>query len=108
MHFNEYQKEAAGTNIVKDEFKLIHAVLGLAGEAGEVCEKFKKMYRDKQGVIDNDFRKAVAGELGDVSWFLADVCTQLGLDFDYVVTSNLEKLRSRRERGTIQGNGDNR
>jgi NTP pyrophosphatase (non-canonical NTP hydrolase) len=82
--------------------------LGLANEAGEVAGKIKKIFRDKAGVIGEAERAALEGELGDVLWYLAQVCTELELSLDEVAGHNIEKLYSRLERGKIGGDGDNR
>jgi NTP pyrophosphatase (non-canonical NTP hydrolase) len=108
MEFNTYQKEAANLNFVQPEYKMLHAILGLAGETGEVTEKFKKLYRDKQGKIDEAFLSDIKKECGDVLWYLADICTQLCIDLEDVAAYNIEKLQSRAARGKIQGSGDNR
>lgn len=86
----------------------IYPVIGLAGETGEVSEKFKKIIRDKNGVITDDDKKEIAKEMGDVLWYLSQICTELGITFEEVADMNIEKLKSRKERGAIHGNGDNR
>lgn len=87
---------------------LIYPTLGLANEAGEVAGKIKKVFRDKEGVIGETERQALKSELGDVLWYLAQVCTELGLSLEDVAASNLAKLASRQERGKIGGEGDER
>ncbi len=91
----------AGDNIV-------YPTLGLAGEAGEVAEKVKKLIRDDAGVLSDERRTALAGELGDVLWYVAQVATEAGLDLDDVAQANLDKLASRAERGVLSGSGDDR
>jgi NTP pyrophosphatase (non-canonical NTP hydrolase) len=53
MTFDDYQKQALTTVLsTGDEFKdMLHWVLGINGEAGEVAEKMKKIIRDKAGVV---------------------------------------------------------
>ncbi len=87
---------------------MIYPTLGLAGEAGEVAEKVKKVIRDKGGVFDNDARAAIAKELGDVLWYVAQIASELSLDLSNVAQGNLDKLADRAQRGQLQGNGDNR
>lgn len=86
----------------------IYPVIGLAGETGEVSEKFKKIIRDKGGVIDEDSKKEILKEMGDVLWYLSQICTELGVNFEDVAQMNIDKLKSRKERGVVHGNGDNR
>lgn len=109
MDFNEYQKESRKTAIYPnpgDNF--IYPTLGLAGEAGEVANKIKKVMRDKGGLMSEAEKEEVKGELGDVLWYVAQIATELKLDLEDVVRANMKKLLSRLERGVIGGNGDNR
>ena len=91
----------AGDNIV-------YPTLGLAGEAGEVAEKVKKLLRDDGGVLSEERRAALAAELGDVLWYVAQVATEAGLDLEEVAQGNLDKLLSRQQRGVLSGSGDQR
>ena len=86
----------------------IYPLIGLAGETGEVSEKFKKIIRDKNGVISDEDKKEIVKEMGDVLWYLSQICTELGVEFDTVAEANIEKLKSRKERGVVHGSGDNR
>lgn len=109
MDINEYQHAARRTAIYPDAgCNMIYPTLGLAGEAGEVAEKVKKVIRDKDGVFDNDARAAIAKELGDVLWYVAQIASELSLDLSNVAQGNLDKLADRAQRGQLQGNGDNR
>jgi len=86
----------------------IYPTLGLSGEAGEVAEKVKKILRDKEGIVGESDKKEITKELGDVLWYLAQIATELDISLETVVEKNIEKLRSRKERGQISGSGDNR
>ena len=109
MDFNDYQTKSRKTaKYPAIGHAVIYPTLGLTNEAGEVAGKIKKIFRDKGGVIGEAERAALKGELGDVLWYLAQVCTELDLSLDDVARHNLEKLFSRLERGKIGGDGDNR
>jgi Ca2+-binding EF-hand superfamily protein len=60
MTFDEYAKVASETDYENkeplDSIHFMSIVLGVVGEAGEIAEKFKKIYRDKDGVISNEKR----------------------------------------------------
>lgn len=106
MNFKEYQKRANATAIYDTKFSILYPTLGLSGEAGEVADKVKKIIRDGKSVVNE--RVEIAKELGDVLWYLAAVSRDIGVSLEDVAMMNIEKLESRKERGTLQGDGDNR
>ena len=109
MNFDEYQNLSGKTAIYPGRGEnLTYPTLGLCGESGEVSEKVKKLIRDKGGVIDNDVRADLRKELGDVLWYVAQLCTELGLSMSDVAQGNIDKLASRMDRGKISGDGDDR
>ena len=85
---------------------LTYPALGLCGEAGEAAEKVKKAIRDDGGELTPERRNALAAELGDVLWYVAQLATEAGLNLDQVAQSNLDKLLSRRDRAVLHGSGD--
>jgi NTP pyrophosphatase (non-canonical NTP hydrolase) len=87
---------------------LSYCGLGLGGETGEVLEHLKKVQRDHAGVVSPERREALSKELGDVLWYLGRLASELGLELDTVARKNIEKLQDRKNRGVIQGSGDNR
>ena len=109
MRISEYQELSRRTATYPDAGEnIIYPTLGLAGEAGEVAEKVKKLLRDDGGVLSAERRDALAGELGDVLWYVAQVATEAGLDLDEIAQGNLDKLLSRQQRGVLSGSGDRR
>ena len=83
-------------------------MLGLAGEAGEAADKFKKIIRDKNGEISEKDREELVKELGDTLWYVATVARYLDVRLSEVVEKNMEKLESRYVRRKLGGQGDNR
>ena len=109
MNFNDYQEKSRKTaKYPPIGHPVIYPVLGLTNEAGEVAGKIKKIFRDKSGIIAPTDRTALEAELGDVLWYLAQVCTELELSLEQVAVHNLDKLSSRLERNMIGGEGDDR
>lgn len=94
--------------ILANETGLIEKVLGLTGEAGEAADKFKKIIRDKGGVISGMDKEEITKELGDVLWYVAMIAEYLGVSLAEVAEVNIEKLESRWKRNKIHGEGDNR
>jgi len=89
--------------ITKGRERLIENALGLTGEAGEVSEKIKKLFRDNR--IDDD---AVLKELGDVLFYTVALSNIFGGSLVKIIELNMEKLNARVKNGTLQGSGDNR
>ena len=103
MNMNDYQRQAATTAIYPASVQVLYPTLGLAGEAGEVANKVKKIVRD--GKLD---KEAIGSEIGDCLWYIAAICKDLGLKMEDVAQTNLDKLRQRQEKGTLSGSGDTR
>jgi NTP pyrophosphatase (non-canonical NTP hydrolase) len=101
----QYQVAACGTAIFPKETALAYLTLGLAGEAGEIANKAKKLIRDGDNA---DKRQEIGKELGDVCWYLAVLAEELGMNLGKVMEDNIEKLSSRKARGVLGGSGDNR
>ena len=109
MDFKEYQEKSRKTALYPEVGNnFVYPTLGLAGEAGEVSEKIKKVIRDKGGVIDAATAQEIQKELGDVLWYLSQIASELTLSLEDVATGNLQKLYDRMERGALRGSGDNR
>ena len=109
MNFNDYQTKSRTTaKYPAIGHPVIYPTLGLVNEAGEVAGKIKKVFRDKDGEINEETRSALKAELGDVLWYLAQVATELDLTLDEIAEYNIAKLLDRLERGKIRGDGDNR
>ena len=109
MDFNTYQKNARLTAQYPNlGANYIYPTLGLVGEAGEVAEKVKKVIRDKKGVFDDESKKGLKKELGDVLWYVSNLCTEFNFSLDDIALQNLEKLKLRAAKGKISGSGDDR
>lgn len=98
-----------------------YMMLNLVGEVGELASKVAKAIRKRNATItgdqlrhpstrriDNELEEAMMLETGDVLWQLAGLCSVMGWDLEEVARMNLDKLASRKQRGVIDGNGDNR
>lgn len=118
LTFNNYQDAAqetavypgkedpidGGTNIDG----LIYTTLGLAGEAGEIANKVKKILRDNDREFSIEYAKQLREECGDVLWYLSETVRQIGYNLGDIAQENIDKLSGRKVRGTIQGSGDDR
>ncbi len=70
--------------------------------------KNKKLGRDKNYIIDDDYLISIKKELGDVLWYLSTLSNNLGITLEDVALTNLKKIQKRHENGTINGEGDDR
>jgi NTP pyrophosphatase (non-canonical NTP hydrolase) len=81
-----------------------YVLLGLGGELGELQGYVAKSIRDG---FELDL-KHIKKELGDILWMTAALAADCGLTLASVAEGNIEKLSGRKDRGTLQGSGDNR
>lgn len=100
LDFDDYQECANRTSRYKDyifvrgaegETRALVSALGLAGEAGEVCDLLKKVVGHGHPINLDAF----CDELGDVLWYISDLCSAFGLTLQDVVQHNIEKLGRR-------------
>ncbi len=103
MKFDDYQDKTGETAVYPDEKAVEYLALGLNGEAGEVAEKIKKSIRDDKELGDD-----VRDEIGDCLWYIARLLDELGYDMSDAAEANIDKLFDRKDRGKIQGSGDDR
>ena len=110
MMLNEYQKGALKTAVYPrvGTGEVVYPSLGLAGEAGEVANKVKKVLRDYGGHLTPEMKSAILQELGDCLWYIAQISSEMAVDLDEVAKMNLDKLQSRSEREQLRGSGDGR
>lgn len=110
---NEYQAFARTTAMYRDPLesaaaRLTYCMFGLAGEVGEIAEKFKKKLRGggnlEEFIGDDD----IAKELGDVMWYLVSMADELGYNASDILQINVNKLKDRQARNVVHGEGDNR
>lgn len=96
IEFNKYQKKSSSTSgafqdLYSDQARLAVAGLGLAGEAGEVVDYLKKVVGHGHR-LDKD---TLVKELGDVLWYVAEICSAINVDMGDVAEKNIDKLQKR-------------
>ena len=111
MTFEDYQKAALTTALKSYDDPILQNsiwVMGIAGEAGEIVEKWKKAVAYREAKFSDeefaDFKK----EFADVIWYIAVLADSLGISLEEVMAENLKKLQDRQKRDVIKGAGDNR
>jgi len=108
MDFNSYQRIAKTTAIYPATHKILYPALGLAGEAGEVANKVKKLVRDGTSSLPKEWKEQIGSEIGDVLWYCAVLADDLGISLGKIASENETKLQNRKKKGTISGSGDTR
>ena len=122
MELNDYQQKAMTTcmpSCNNDSYML----LNLVGEVGEFAGKIAKGIRKRDISIGaaygnimichndlkrKDYELELMKEAGDILWQLSGMCHVMGWNLEDIAKMNLNKLASRKERGVIDGEGDNR
>lgn len=119
MDFKSYQEKSKETAIYPKlttmsengsirQLSFVYPAFGLCGEAGEVMEVLKRIVRDDGMTLTDDAREELRKEIGDVLWYLAQLCTELGISLDDAAEKNIEKLQKRKMSGTLHGKGGDR
>jgi NTP pyrophosphatase (non-canonical NTP hydrolase) len=106
--FDDYETAAMRTCIhgygLADHKALGWNALGLAGESGEVADEIKKVIGHGHELN----RERLAKELGDVLWYVAALCNDLGIRMADVAQSNIDKLLDRYPDGFKQADSIHR
>ena len=108
MKIEEYAEAAAETAIYPKTHAILYPALGMAGEAGEVANKVKKIIRDGIKAQPETWREDLASEIGDVLWYCAALARDLNIPLSQIAAQNRDKLAARKQAGTIGGSGDKR
>jgi NTP pyrophosphatase (non-canonical NTP hydrolase) len=101
MTFDEYQTQAnktSGNNSIQA------AALGLCGESGEVADLIKKyVYHSHPFPM-----RKIMEELGDILWYIAEMCSVLGVSLETIAEENIYKLSARYPEGFSSNRSINR
>jgi NTP pyrophosphatase (non-canonical NTP hydrolase) len=111
MNFDEYDRRAKAVAIYPGQGTIAglnYAALGLGGESGEFLDQMKRIWRDDLGILETERLDKMEMELGDALWYLAACARELGSSIGRIAELNLLKLESRKDRGVVHGQGDNR
>ena len=106
--FNDYSVEARSTEFFPKDLSIAYLVIGLSGETGEICNKYKKVLRDAEGELTEQSLLEMRKEVGDVLWYLDRLAECLGSSLQAEAVNNIKKLKDRHARGVVAGSGDNR
>lgn len=105
MTFKNYQelaKRTINTDLTENK-KLAHALYGLSSETGEISGIFQKELQGHEVRRDD-----LEGEIGDLLWFTAELCTVFGFDMGEIAQGNIDKLKKRYPDGFDEDRSVNR
>lgn len=96
MNLKDYQKAAlrtmsSDTPMYDVSPILVHCAVGICTESGELLSSIKKSLfygRD----VDNENIKE---EIGDLMWYIQNLCTERGWDLEEILSENIRKLQIR-------------
>lgn len=117
MNNKNYQDMIEDTYNPETMRDVLFCMVGVAGEAGEIANMCQKVMRGDYDAeqlarprthADRVRREKLLDEMGGVFYFLHALCWQLNVKPEVVLQMNAETLMSRKERGTIRGDGDDR
>ena len=84
------------------------ALIELPIRAGAVAENIKKAIRDDDGAVSYARGRNILAALCLLVTWLERLCSWYGITLEECARLNLDKLRSRAERGVLKGDGDSR
>ncbi|MDB4330347.1 nucleoside triphosphate pyrophosphohydrolase family protein [bacterium] len=87
----EIKKYDAGMDLNPKLIRLLHGVVGIITEAGEMTEQLYAHMYDKKELDEVN----IAEEIGDLFWYCAIICDTVGISFESLMEKNIEKLRAR-------------
>jgi hypothetical protein len=75
--------------------QLLHSVIGMMGELGEICSLLQKVIWYGKDIDEAEFRKQLGLEFGDAFWYGAEGLGAVSLKLETVLQANLDKLKVR-------------
>jgi len=97
MDYKEYQKESARTFSYRKEAldtdvtNELHCVIGMVTESAELMDAFKKHIYYGKALDEVNIKE----ELGDLMWYIANLCRISGFNLEDIMQTNINKLRIR-------------
>jgi len=100
---HDYHEFVESMILTDGKERLAENALGFASEAGELAGKYQKFFRG-----DGLDRDAVVKEMGDALFYMVAMANAIGVDLYDIIGVNRQKLQSRKSRGVLRGDGDER
>ena len=93
MQLNEYCELANRTNanLETETLNTLHMLMGMQTEIGELTDPFKKQLAYNKPVDWINVKE----EIGDLMWYIGNLCYMLNFDLEEIIEKNIEKLKAR-------------
>lgn len=93
MKLNEYCELANRTNseLNNEVLNTLHMLMGMQTEIGELTDPFKKQFAYNKPIDWTNVRE----EIGDLMWYIGNLCYILNFDLEEILEKNIEKLKAR-------------
>jgi NTP pyrophosphatase (non-canonical NTP hydrolase) len=115
MNATEYLKRALGVErqdhapviarlCAPGATRLVHGMVGLCTETGEIQDALKRHFFYGKPIDPVNLKE----ELGDVMWYIAIMCDELGISLGDVMEANIAKLEKRYAGGFTEQKAVNR
>jgi len=97
MNFSKYTELAMRTEEHRPMlgYELLYAANAIAGEAGELSNVIKKVYRDHNGLVTPQFHEKIKEEAGGILWYIAYLTKILHISMDEIAKYNIDQLALR-------------
>ncbi|QZA70474.1 nucleotide pyrophosphohydrolase [Erwinia phage AH03] len=86
---------------------ILHAIIGIASEAGELVDAYLKTWSDYKPQPEIDIVN-LCEEVGDILWYAAIICREAGVSLEDIQRNNIEKLAKRFPDKFTEFNANNR
>jgi NTP pyrophosphatase (non-canonical NTP hydrolase) len=93
MNIRDYSKEAIRTmaSLNDSDKENLHMILGLTTEVGELADTYKKYLAYNKPIDTVNAQE----EVGDIMWYIVNLCTLNGWDIEQIMDVNIAKLKAR-------------
>lgn len=101
MNLEEFKKKCMEYAVRRDScYNTLYASNAICGEAGELANYIKKVYRDHQGCIPGKIRVSIKKEIFDVMWYCMYLCDIMNINPENLADMGFHKLIERRAEKT--------
>ena len=102
MEISEYQAQIRNYIDYHVELGPFSVILDLVNNVGILSEKLHSVLEEKRGTFSDLDKNKVAISIGDILFDLTNMCSDLGINMDEVISLNLRKQSMIKERKILE------